>query len=231
MGSKVIIYDKVRIGKDSIIEDFVVLGKTPINSECCKLKELVIGDYPIIRSGTIIYAGTKIGDCFQTGDGARIRENNIIGDYVSIGSYTVIERDCVIGDKVRIHSNCFIPEYTTIEEGVWIGPGVVMTNVLHPPCPMFKKYAPEPNCCRGPTIKKYAVIGAGAVILPGIVVGENALVGAGAVVTKDVLDCHVVAGIPASTLKEIQELRCKSGFFTRGKVYSWRKKNEQRSDC
>jgi acetyltransferase-like isoleucine patch superfamily enzyme len=97
---------------------------------------------------------------------------------------------------------------------------------LHPPCPAFKEKAPfwGKKCCCGPTIKKLAVIGAGALILPGIVVGERALVGAGAVVTEDVPAAHVVAGSPARIIKKVEELYCPIGLYAKGEVYSWRRK-------
>jgi len=218
------IYKNVKIGRDPIIEDFVILGKPPKGAKPGQL-ELIIGDYPILRAGTIIYAGNVIGDHFQTGDNARIREGNWIGDSVSIGTNTIVECGCEIGEGVRIHSNCFICEYTHIEENAWIGPCVTLTNVLHPPCPIFKKHAPIPEekCCNGPVIKRNAVIGAGAIILPGIIIGENAVVGAGSVVTKDVPKDCVVAGVPAKIIKRVEELKCKLGFYKKGEVYSWRK--------
>lgn len=221
----VIVYEPVKIGKNAILEDFVVLGKPLIGIESKKM-ELVIGESPVIRSGTIIYTGNFIGDNFQTGDNARIREKNRIGNNVSIGSGTIIERECHIMDNVKIHSGCFIPEYTIIKENAWIGPGVIMTNVLHPPCPAFKKYAPlsGKKCCHGPIVNKNAVIGAGAVILPGIVIGESSLVGAGSVVTKDVPHDSLVAGNPARVIKKIGEIDCPLEFYKRGEVYSWRKK-------
>jgi len=221
----VIIYKNVRIGKDPIIEDFIILGKPPRGSKPGQL-ELIIGDFPILRSGTIIYAGNSIGNNFQTGDHARIRENNRIGNTVSVGSGSVIEGGCRIEGNVRIHSNCFICEYTTIERNVWIGPGVIMTNVLHPPCPVFKEKAPLWNekCCCGPTIKENAVIGAGAIILPGVTIGEGAIVGAGAVVTEDVPPECVVAGFPAKVIKKVEDLDCLLRIYAKGEVYSWRRR-------
>jgi len=220
----VIIYENVTIGKEPVIEDFVTLGKPPRGFKPGQLR-LVIGDFPILRSGTIIYAGNIIGDRFQTGDNARIRENNRVGSDVSIGAGSIIECECEIRDHARIHSNCFIPEYTIIGENAWISPGVIMTNVLHPPCPAFRKYAPMhgEKCCHGPIIKKNAVVGAGSVILPGVVVGENAVVGAGSVVIDDVSARCVVSGKPARVIKKIDELSCSLGFYKKGEVYSWRK--------
>ncbi|NWG11553.1 transferase [Candidatus Bathyarchaeota archaeon] len=225
LNKNVIVYEAVDIGKDPIIEDFVVLGKPPVGVKTSKMK-LIIGDFPIIRYGTIIYAGNTIGNNFQTGDNARIREKNRIGNNVSIGAGSIIERDCEIMDGVEIHSSCFIPEYTTIKKNAWIGPSVIMTNVLHPPCPAFKKNAPAKGqkCCIGPIVEENAVVGAGAVILPGIVIGKDSLVGAGSVVTKDVPSSRLVAGNPARAVKKIEEIDCPLGFYKRGEVYSWRKK-------
>ena len=134
-------------------------------------KATYIGDSPVIRSHTVIYAGNKIGNNFQTGHSVLIREDNVIKDFVSIGSHTVLEGRSKIGNNVRIHSNCFIPEFTTIEDIVWISPGVTLTNTPHPPCPEFER------CAEGPTIKKGAILASNAVVLPGIKIGKDSFVG------------------------------------------------------
>jgi len=224
MRKNIIIYENTTIGKDPIIEDFVILGKPPEGFKPGDL-ELVIDDFPIFRSGTIIYGGTVIGKNFQTGDYTRIREKNMIGEHVNIGTASIVESECRIEDRVRLHSNCFIPEYTVIEEDAWIGPGVIMTNVLHPPCPVFKIHAPihGEKCCHGPIIKKNAVVGAGTVILPGVIIGVGAVIGAGSVVTRDVAPGCIVAGNPGKVVKKITELNCPLGFYKTGEVYSWRR--------
>ena len=102
----------VSLGKNAVIGEYVELGVQPKHPTA----DLTIGDQATIRSHTVIYAGNKIGNNFQTGHGVLIRENNCIGDNVSVGSHTVMERENVIEDHVRIHSMCFIPEFVIIKK-------------------------------------------------------------------------------------------------------------------
>ena len=191
----------VELGEHAQVEDFVILGHPPRGRLPGDLPT-VIGAHALIRSHTVIYAGNRIGDRFQTGHGVTVRECNIIGDDVSIGTGTVIEHHVVIGNGVRIHSQAFIPEYSTLEDGCWIGPNVVLTNALHPLCPKVKE------CLKGATIRRGAKIGANATLLPDIVIGEGALIGAGAVVTQDVPPYSVVVGNPARVVKGVDALIC-----------------------
>jgi acetyltransferase-like isoleucine patch superfamily enzyme len=153
----------------------------------------------------VIYAGNVIGARFATGHHAMIRENNVIGENVSIGSLSVVEHDVQIADGVRIHSQCFIPEFTILEEKAWIGPRVTVTNAPFPRCQHM------PDCLVGVRIGREAKVGANATLLPGVHIGERALVGAGAVVTKDVPAGAVVVGNPARVVKTIDELVCTIG--------------------
>ena len=204
MGNTYKIYENVKLGKNILIGDFVIIGEPPRDAKPGEPKT-VIGDNAVIRSHTVIYAGNRIGSNFQTGHGVMIREKNEIGNNVSIGTNSVIEHHVKIGNNVRIHSQAFIPEMTILEEGCWIGPNVVVTNAYHPLCPKAKQ------CLKGPTIKVGAKIGANATLLPDIIIGENALVGAGAVVTKDVPERCVVVGNPAKIIKKIEDLGCPYG--------------------
>ncbi len=206
-----IIYPNVKLGDNYILYPPVVLGQAPRGKKIGEL-ELKIGDNAIIRPFTVIYAGSTFGNNFQTGQGTSIRENNTIGDNVSIGTRTVLEFNNKIGNNVRIHTGCFL-ELTTIEDNVFIGPNVTFTDDPHPPCPKYKE------CVGGPVVKKNAKIGAGAVILPGVIIGENSLVGAGAVVVDDVPPDSVVAGVPAKIICEISELKCYPEFYE--KPYIW----------
>lgn len=190
-----IIYPNVRLGKGCIIEDFVIIGAPPRGYDPGAL-ETVIGDNAVIRSHTVIYAGNKIGANFQTGNKANIRELNEIGDDVSIGTLSVVEHHVTIGNGVRIHTQAFVPEFSILEEGCWIGPNVVLTNAKYPKSPHAK------NELKGAIIRKNAKIGANVTILPGLVIGENSLIGAGSVVTKDTDSNSIYAGNPARFVKK-----------------------------
>jgi len=189
----------VRIGTGATVEDYCIIGVPPRGRKEEDF-ETVIGYGAYICSHTVIYAGNRIGNKFQTGNKANIRELNTIGNNVSIGALTVIEHHIRIGDNVRIHNQAFIPEYSILEDHAWIGPNVVLTNAKYPLSPGVKENL------KGPIIKKGAKIGANVTILPGIVVGENSLIGAGSVVTKDVPNGAVVVGSPARIIKNISEL-------------------------
>jgi acetyltransferase-like isoleucine patch superfamily enzyme len=194
------IHENVTIGPESEIEDFVIIGRPPKGAAEGSLIT-TIGKKAHIRSHTIIYSGNKIGDNFQTGHSTLIRENNSIGNDVSIGSGSVVEHDTKIGNKVRIHSKAFVPEYSVLEDGCWLGPNVVLTNVKYPLGTRSKQEI------AGVTIGAGAKIGANSTILPGVKIGKNSLVGAGSVVTKDVPENIVVAGNPARKIKDVADLK------------------------
>src|SRR5262245_45430596 len=193
------LYPGVRLGPQSIIEYYCIIGVPPRGAAEGEL-ETVLGAEAHVRSHTVIYAGNIIGHGFQTGNKVNIRELNRIGDHVSVGTLSVIEHHVEIGHNVRIHSQAFIPEFSVLEDDAWIGPHVVLTNAKYPLSPGVKE------SLQGPRIKRGAKIGANATILPGVVIGANALVGAGSVVVKDVPDGVVVAGNPARIIRQISEL-------------------------
>lgn len=197
--SDAVVYAGVRLGEGGQIGPFAVIGVPPQGKKEGEAPT-IIGPSAIIRSHTVIYAGNVIGSKFHTGHGAMIREDNEIGDDVSVGTGTVIEHHVKIGNAVRIHSQAFIPEYSVLEEGCWIGPRVVITNAKYPRSPSVKE------SLQGVVVRRNAKIGANATLLPGVEIGENALVGAGSVVTKNVPANAVVAGNPARIIKKLSEL-------------------------
>jgi acetyltransferase-like isoleucine patch superfamily enzyme len=193
------VYENVTLGDDSIIDDFCILGTPPRGVRDGELRT-ILGARAVIRSHTVIYAGNVIGDNFQTGNKVNIRELNRIGNNVSIGTLSVVEHHVEIGNNVRIHTQVFIPEFSLLEEGCWIGPNVVLTNAKYPLSPGVK------DSLIGPIIRRGAKIGANATLLPGVVIGEGALVGAGAVVVNNVPPGAVVVGNPARTIRNVSEL-------------------------
>ncbi len=202
----------VEIGEDAIIDIPSILGKAP-RGVCEGQLQLKIGKNSHIRPFSTLYAGSSMGDFFQTGQGVSIREDNVIGNNVSIGTNSVLEFGNRIGDFSRIHSNCFM-EMVTIGRHVFVGPHVVFTDDPHPMgCPRYKE------CKGGAIVEDYARIGAHSTILPGVRIGRNSLIGAGSVVVKDVPPDSVVAGNPAKIIKKIDELVCFKGFYER--PYAW----------
>lgn len=205
-------YANVRFGEGCDFQAPCIIGKPPRGAAEGE-RELVFGEGCVVRPFTTIYAGSTFGDRVQTGQGASVREGNTIGNDVSIGTNAVLEFGNTIGDGSRIHSGCFL-EMVTIEEHVFVGPNTTFTDDPHPMgCPRYTE------CVGGATVRRFARIGAGCTILPGVEIGEGALVGAGSVVTKDVPPGMVVAGSPARILRPVSELTCEKGFFDR--PYDW----------
>lgn len=193
------IYKNVKLGKNCQIGDYCIIGEPAKGKKDGEL-ETIIGDNAVIRSHAVIYAGNKIGNDFQTGHHVLIREDNVIGNKVSIGSNTVIEHHLEIKDGVRTQSSCFVPEYSVLEEGAWLGPNVTVTNAKYPLSKNVKKNL------KGAKIGKNAKIGAGCTLLPDVKIGANSLIGAGSVVTKDIPADVVAYGNPAEVKRKVTEI-------------------------
>ena len=189
----------VVLGRGCLIDDNVILGARP--GRPVRAPTVRLGRRSIVRSGSVLYAGSRIGDRFETGHNTVVREDNVIGDDVKIWNNSVVDYGCTIGDRVKIHSNCYVAQFTTIEDDVFLAPGVSLANDPHPGTLTHL-------CMRGPRIKAGAQIGMNATILPFVTVGERSLVGAGAVVTRDVPPGMVVVGNPARVLKPVSEISC-----------------------
>ena len=188
------------VGSDFVCAGSALVGCLPTRSISSLL--LRIGEGAVIRSGSVIYAGSSIGARLNVGHNAIIREENRIGDDFSLWSNSTVDYGCVIGDRVKIHHNVYVAQFTVLEDDVFLAPGVMIANDPHPGCAFSKQ------CMRGPTIKRGAQIGVNATILPMVTIGERALVGAGSVVTKDVPPGAVVVGNPARVSVRIEDLTC-----------------------
>ena len=161
---------------------------------------LVLGPGATLRSGTVLYDGTTIGRCLQTGHGVVVREACEIGDDVSIWSNSVVDYGCRIGDRVKIHCNCYVAQFTELEDDVFLAPGVTIANDLYPG---DRRSA---QLMAGPRIGAGAQIGVNVTILPFVRIGAGALIGAGSVVTRDIPAAVVAFGNPAVPHRGVADL-------------------------
>jgi len=129
-----------------------------------------------------------------------VRERVEIGEDVVLGRGVLIENDSTIGALTRIQANAYITNYSTVEDEVFIAPGVQTTNDN-----FMGRTEKRHALMKGPTIRRRARVGGAAVLLPGIEIGEEAFVGAGAVVIRDVPPRMVVVGNPARILRDVPE--------------------------
>jgi len=216
IGHGSIIYPNVEIGDNTIIGPYSTLGEptasfyndNSASVEKHDFKKTIIGANSVIRSYSIIYEDVEIGEGFQSGHRVTIREKISIGIKCSVGTQTDIQDNVKLGNYVRVHSKVFMGQYTVIEDYAWIYPYVALTNDHHPPV-----YNPK-----GVTIKKYAVISTSSVIMPGVVIGENALVGAHSVVTKNVDAEMLVMGSPAKVRCSVRDVKDENG----NQIYPWK---------
>lgn len=154
-----------------------------------------------LRSGTVIYLGTVIGDRFESGHHVIIREECALGDDVSVWSNTVVDYGCRIGNGVKIHSNCYVAQFTEIGENAFLAPGVTIANDLYP------GQAASADVMSGPHIGAGAQIGVNVTVLPFVRLGEACLIGAGSVVTRDIPPGAVAFGNPAVVHGRVDDLR------------------------
>lgn len=191
------------LGDGVRVLEHAVVGKQPALSPRSTasrdpLPGTVIGAGTIVSSGAIVFAGSTIGERVILGDQSCVRERVTVGDDVVVGRGSLIENDTTVGAMTKIQADAYITAYSTLEEHVFIAPCVVTTNDN-----WMGRTDKRFGNIKGPTIRRGARIGGGAILCPQIEVGEDAFVGAGAVVTKDVPPRVVVVGSPARVLRAV----------------------------
>ncbi|MFX0151555.1 MAG: acyltransferase [Candidatus Hodarchaeota archaeon] len=206
------IYGHSKIGKDSIIDSFVIIGYpirpktqnlTSKGEKQASLEKMldeistgsVIGKKNHIRPYTIIYESSILKDGVETGTNVVIREKCSIGQGSIIGSGTVLDSGVIIGKNARIQSNNFIPPKISLGDNIFLGPGVQFSN---------DKY-PFSSRLVSTVVENGVIIGMGAIILPGITIGEKAVIAAGSIVAKDVPQTDVIMGSPAKRIMSRDE--------------------------
>jgi acetyltransferase-like isoleucine patch superfamily enzyme len=200
-----IVHPGTVLGEGVKVLEYAVVGKQPSLSPRSTAKReplepAEIGDGTIVSTGAVVFAGTKVGARVILGDQSCVRERVVVGDDVVIGRGSLVENDTTIGALTKIQAEAYITAYSTLEDHVFIAPCVVTTNDN-----FMGRTERRHELIKGPTIRRGARVGGGAILLPGIEIGEDAFVGAGAVVTKDVEARMLVVGSPARVMRPVAE--------------------------
>jgi acetyltransferase-like isoleucine patch superfamily enzyme len=197
------VYPGTVLGEGVRVLENAVVGKQPAlgprsTAKRDPLPPAEIGDGTVVSTGAIVFAGARVGAACILGDQSCVRERVSIADDVVVGRGSLVENDTTIGSGTRIQAEAYVTAYSTLEESVFIAPCVVTTND-----DFMGRTERRHDLIAGPTIRRGARVGGGAVLCPGVEIGEEAFVGAGAVVTKDVAPRTVVVGNPARVLREV----------------------------
>lgn len=204
IGNHVVIHEGSVIGDQVRIDDHAVIGKQPMKaltsatSSAQKQGPCHIGDGCILGTHTIIYANCTIGNHCLVADYASIRENVTVGEKNIIGRNATIENWCTIGNACKIETNAYITAYSTLEDYIFVAPGVVTSNDNY-----VGRDPDRFNHFKGVTLKKGARLGAQVTVLPGKIIGEETFVAAGSLVTKNLEPRKVYMGSPAKMIKDV----------------------------
>jgi len=207
------VYDGVVLGENVRVLEYAVVGKQPsLGAQSTAKREPLppteIGDGTVVSTGAIVFAGSTVGANCIVGDQSCVRERVRMADDCILGRGSLIENDTTVGAGTRIQAGAYVTAYSTLEEDVFIAPCVVTTND-----DFMGRTEKRKELMKGPTIRRGARVGGGAILCPGVEIGEEAFIGAGAVVTKDVPPGVVVVGSPARVLRDVHpdELRANGG--------------------
>ena len=199
-----VVHPGTMLGDGVKVLEHAVVGKQPTLSPRSTAKReplppTVVGEGSVISTGAIVFAGATVGARVILGDQSCVRERVTIGDDVVIGRGSLVENDTTIGARTKIQADAYVTAYSTLEEDVFVAPCVVTTND-----DFMGRTEKRKELMRGPTIRRGARVGGGAILCPGVEIGEEAFVGAGAVVTKDVPADVVVVGNPARVVRTVE---------------------------
>jgi UDP-2-acetamido-3-amino-2,3-dideoxy-glucuronate N-acetyltransferase len=148
----------------------------------------------IIDEGAVVGARTRIWHWVHVSSGA------VIGSDCSFGQNVFIANSVTIGNNVKIQNNVSVYDAVVLEDDVFCGPSMVFTNVYNPRSAVNRK-----NEYRPTVVRKGATLGANCTVVCGVIIGRYAFVGAGAVVTRDVKDYALMAGVPARQIGWMSE--------------------------
>ena len=202
IGAHVVIREGVRLGAGVRIQDHAVVGKALVLGRQSQAATgdggvTEIGDGATIAAGAVVVAGAWIGPGAFVGDQAHVRERARIGADSAVGRGSAVDNDVTLGERVRIQTGCYLTAFSVVEDDVFIGPGALTFNDNS-----MGRHA-KGAMLAGATLRRACRIGGGALILPGVEVGEEAFVATGSIVTRDVPARTLVMGSPARRVRDI----------------------------
>jgi acetyltransferase-like isoleucine patch superfamily enzyme len=205
LGNNVTVYPGAHVGDGCTVFDGAVLGRPPMTAGNTSrplpaARPLRLGAGSIVGANAVLYTGITIGPRVLIGDLATLREGCELDEQVVVGRAVLVMYDTVIGARSRVIDGAILTGNMTIEEDVFIGPGV---NSINDNEVYLKRFGLEPFAVRGPTVRRFALIGAGATLAAGVEVGVGAIVAPSAMVTHNVPAWTVVAGIPARVVRPV----------------------------
>jgi acetyltransferase-like isoleucine patch superfamily enzyme len=204
VGSGAVVNSGVSVGVNCLIEEGAVLGKRPrlrpgSSAAGSVLEAVEIGDGVTVCVGAVLYASARIGDRAIIGDQACVRERSVIGARTVVGRGSTVDFDVVVGERVSIQTGVYVTALSVVEDDVFLGPGVYTTND-----DTMGRHS-RGSGLAGPVFRRACRVGGRAVLVPGVVIGEEAYVAAGAVVTRDVAARTLVMGVPARVVREVPD--------------------------
>jgi UDP-2-acetamido-3-amino-2,3-dideoxy-glucuronate N-acetyltransferase len=204
LGGNVVIHDGTVLGAGLRLGDNCVVGKPATLSARSTAPGgdpggASLGDGVAVGAGAVVLAGAQIAHACVVADQAHVRERVEIGPETVVGRGASIENDVRIGARVKLQTAAYITAWSVVEDDVFVAPGVLLTN----DSTAGRRGASVE--LRGAHLRRGCRVGGGAVLLPGIEVGEEAFVAAGAVVTRDVPPRALVMGVPARVVREVGE--------------------------
>jgi acetyltransferase-like isoleucine patch superfamily enzyme len=202
LGGHVVVHAGSAVGERARLQDGCVVGKPlalgPLSQAAREAPPgAVVAEGATVCAGAVVVAGASVGAGAVVGDQAHVRERAVIGERSVVGRGSAVDNDVTIGARVRIQTGCYITAFSTIEDDVFVAPGVFTTN--DDAMGRHERGAP----LRGAVLRRACRVGGGVVLVPGVEVGEEAFVAAGAVVTRDVPARAVVMGVPARQVRDV----------------------------
>lgn len=203
-GANVVVHDDVRIGDGCVIGDGAVLGKRPSlarrsSASRDPLDGLVLEKGVTVSTQAIVFAGVRVGAGAILGDQCYVRERSRIGAETVVGRGVAVDNDVTVGARVALQTQSYLTAHSVVEDDVFVGPCAMTTNDN-----TMARHAVGFEL-RGATLRRACRVGGGAVLLPGVEVGEEAFVAAGAVVAADVPSRRLVMGVPARPIREVED--------------------------